>query len=255
MSDADWTSRLISLLAERATKSGSQPNDEVLNRLTDLLEQAEGKDLHGTADHFSISRNGERRWDHDLIANHIPRGASVLDLGCGDGSLLKRLMSLKGIHAQGIEIDFDLVLDAVTNGVPVFQSDLDEGLAGFPDQSFDYVVLEETIQTLNRPRTVLSEMLRVGKLCIVTFPNFGYWQVRLELALNGRMPVTESLPYAWFDTPNIRLLTLNDFRTWADEDGIEIVEGHTYAEGTVRRLELDDNLFADEVMMLIRRRS
>jgi methionine biosynthesis protein MetW len=253
MAEPQWKERLAALLAERAERYGSGPSDEALNRLVDLLEISANAEPQKLVDHFSISRNGERRWDHDLISKHIPDGASVMDLGCGDGSLLKRLMATKGVHAQGIEIDFESVLNAVENGVPVFQANLDAGLAGFPGGSFDYVVLEETIQTLNRPRTVLREMVRVGNLGIVTFPNFGYWKVRLDIALNGRMPITETLPYAWFETPNIRLLTLNDFRTWAADECIEIVEGHTYAEGEVRRLEEDDNLFADEVMVVIRR--
>lgn len=252
MAERDAIERLVDLLTARTEITGRDISEEAIRALVDRLER-ESRNGTETVKQHPIVKNGRSRWDHGLIEEHIPRGASVLDLGCGDGSLLARLMKTKGIHAQGIEIDFSLVLDCVTNGVPVFQANLDEGLAGFPDRSFDYVVLEETIQTLNRPRTVLSEMVRVGKLGIVTFPNFGYWQVRLDLALTGRMPVTKSLPFAWFDTPNIRLLTLEDFRQWTSDEGIEIVEGHVFSEGTIRRIQDDDNLFADEVMLVIRK--
>jgi methionine biosynthesis protein MetW len=251
----DWRERLEQLLLERATTLKCEANPESLSRLVDVLERDLVGGQSGAGTRTDSLSNGKYRWDHGLIAEHIPHEVSVLDLGCGNGSLLKRLAKEKGARIQGVELDFDLVLDSVTNGVPVFQANLDEGLAGFPDQSFDYVVLEETIQTLNRPKTVLNEMVRVGRLGIVTFPNFGHWQVRIDLALSGRMPVTPSLPFQWFDTPNIRLLTLNDFRAWTNDEGIEIVEGHVYADGSVRPLKDDDNLFADEVMVMIRRTS
>lgn len=242
---------LLKLLVDRAAATGHGASVETLHKLADEIRTAASNDA-APGDGSRPKING-RRWDHEVIEQHIPAGASVLDLGCGDGSLLARLMRTKGIHPQGVEIDAEAVLDCVTNGVPVFQANLDEGLAGFPDQGFDYVVLEETIQTLVRPRTVLSEMVRVGKLGIVTFPNFGYWQVRLDLALTGRMPVTKTLPFDWWETPNIRLLTLNDFRAWTDDEGIEIVETHIWADSEVRPPTEGDNLFAEEVMMVIRR--
>ena len=183
MADREAIERFVDLLLARAKTTGRDIGEDAIRKLVNRLER-ETRDSAESSKHYPVVKNGRSRWDHGLIEEHIPHGASVLDLGCGEGSLLARLMKTKGIHAQGIEIDFSLVLDCVTNGVPVFQANLDEGLAGFPDHSFDYVVLEETIQTLNRPRTVLSEMVRVGKLGIVTFPNFGFWRVRAHLLLN-----------------------------------------------------------------------
>jgi methionine biosynthesis protein MetW len=193
------------------------------------------------------------RWQDCLIEQHIPPGASVLDLGCGAGELLAQLMRAKRVRGQGIELDEDAVFECVARGVPVFQSDLDEGLKGFPDLSFDYVVLEETLQTLRRPVDVLQEMLRVGRRGIITFPNFAYWRVRLDLAIRGRMPVTEWLPYRWYDSPNIHLFTLQDLLDWTRQNGVRIIEGHVLAEGTVRPMHEADNLYAEEALMIIER--
>ena len=119
------------------------------------------------------------------------------------------------------------------------------------DKSFDYVILEETLQTLHRPIFVLGEMLRVGRRGIVSFPNFGYWRVRLQLAATGRMPVTERLPYKWHDTPNIHLLTLDDFKSWARAGGIKVIRGFVLADGLVREMGKDDNLIAEEALLVL----
>lgn len=193
------------------------------------------------------------RWQDELIERIIPDGASVLDLGCGTGKLLARLTARKHVRGQGIEVDPDMVFQSVDRGVPVLMSDLDTGLKGFTDQSFDYVVLEETLQTLRRPADVLGEMLRVGRTGIVSFPNFGYWRVRLDLALRGHMPKSGALPYEWYDTPNIHLLTVRDFITWADGNRVRIRQGHALVEGQVRDLRDDDTLYAEEVLLVVER--
>lgn len=191
------------------------------------------------------------RWQDDLIEKEIPKAASVLDLGCNDGLLLGRLSAKKRARVQGIELNTDSVGRCVERGVPVIHADLDAGLGGFMDKSFDYVILEETLQTLHRPIFVLGEMLRVGRRGIVSFPNFGYWRVRLQLAATGRMPVTDRLPYKWYDTPNIHLLTLDDFKSWARSGGIRVAKGYVLAEGLVREMGKDDNLIAEEALLVL----
>jgi methionine biosynthesis protein MetW len=195
----------------------------------------------------------QRRWQDELIESHIPDGASVLDLGCGRGQLLERLIRSKNVRSQGVEQDPAAVFDCVARGVPVLQTDLDEGLRGFADQSFDYVVLEETLQTLHRPAEMLRDMLRVGRRGILSFPNFAHWRVRLDLLVRGRMPTTPQLPYGWHDTPNIHLLSLQDFLDWAGQNGVRIVAGHALADGAVRPLHADDNLLAEEVLLVVDR--
>jgi methionine biosynthesis protein MetW len=191
------------------------------------------------------------RWQDELIGHQIPKGARVLDLGCGSGQLLAELIELKQVNGQGVELDDEAVFQCVARGVPVLQTDLEHGLKGFGDQAFDYVILEETLQTLQRPVEVLREMLRVGRRGLVSFPNFAYWRVRLDLGVRGRMPVTEWLPHRWYDTPNIHLFTLQDFLDWAEEDGVRIVQGWVLVEGQVRALGREDNLYAEEALVVI----
>jgi methionine biosynthesis protein MetW len=191
------------------------------------------------------------RWQDAVIEAQIPHGASVLDLGCGNGDLLNRLETQKQVRGQGLELDPLMVRSCIAHGIPVIQSDLDAGLDGFPDQSFDYVILEETLQTLHNPLNVLRDVLRVGKHGIVSFPNFGCWKVRLDLACNGRMPVTPNLPYHWYDTPNIHLLTLLDFLDWTEQTGVQISQAMALVEGKVRPLQSEDSLLAEEVLLTL----
>ena len=193
------------------------------------------------------------RWQDAIIEEEIAEGSSVLDLGCGGGDLLAKLICEKHVLAQGVELDPEAVLHCVRRGVPVFHSDLDQGLSGFSDCSFDHVILEETLQTLHRPIGVLEEMLRVGRTGIVSFPNFAYWRVRLDLALQGRMPVTDSLPHRWYDTPNIHLFSLQDFLEWADAASVSILHGYALVEGEVREVRDGDNLHAEEVLLVVTR--
>ncbi len=163
------------------------------------------------------------RPEFDAIAAWIEPGAHVLDLGCGDGSLLRYLKETRRALGYGIEIDDVNVLASVRNRVNVLQSDLESGLAGFESGSFDYVILSQTLQAVRHTEQIIGEMLRVGRQAIVTFPNFGYWGHRLQV-LRGRMPVSPTLPYQWYDTPNVHLFTLRDFESFCANHGIRILE-------------------------------
>jgi methionine biosynthesis protein MetW len=163
------------------------------------------------------------RADFDAIAKWITPQARVLDLGCGDGSLLRFLHEARSVFGYGIEIDDQNVLACVSNRVNVLQQDLESGLSGFDSGSFDYVILSLTLQTIRRTETIINEMLRVGREGIVTFPNFGYWRHRMQVML-GRMPVSKDLPYQWFDTPNIHLFTIRDFEDFCADKGVHILE-------------------------------
>ena len=178
----------------------------------------------------SASRIAVHRADFAAIAGRIRMGSSVLDLGCGDGTLLRYLRDTRRTTGYGVEIADEGVLECVRNGVSVVQSDLERGLSGFEDDSFDYVVLSQTLQAMKNSEIIIREMLRVGREGIVTFPNFGYWKNRLEV-LRGRMPVSENLPYAWFNTPNVRLCTVADFERFCEERGIRIVERKVLTHG------------------------
>ena len=147
----------------------------------------------------------------------------MLDLGCGDGSLLAYLRDSRGVAGYGIEIDDSGVLASIGNGINVIQSDLESGLAGFDDHSFDSVILSQTLQAMRHTEQIVMEMLRVGREAIVTFPNFGYWSHRLQM-LNGRMPVSGNLPYQWYDTPNIHLCTVADFDAFCSARGFDVLE-------------------------------
>jgi methionine biosynthesis protein MetW len=151
------------------------------------------------------------RVDHLLIANMVESGSRVLDVGCGDGALLRILADERGVDARGVEISQRGVNDCVAKGLSVIQGDADSDLIDYPDDAFDYVILSQTIQATRRPRDVLEHMLRIGRRAIVSFPNFGHWRIRMQLLFRGRMPVTQNLSYAWYDTPNIHFCTIRDF--------------------------------------------
>jgi methionine biosynthesis protein MetW len=163
------------------------------------------------------------RPDFAAIARWVTPGARVLDLGCGDGALLRYLWEARQAPGYGVEIDDAEVVACVKNDVNVLQMNLEDGLSVFRDGSFDYVLLSETLQTIHGTEQLMREMLRVGREVIVSFPNFGHWQARLQLLL-GRMPVSEALPYAWYETPNVHLCTLTDFEDFCRRLGTRIEE-------------------------------
>jgi len=171
----------------------------------------------------TTSRTRRGRADFDAIAQWIQPGARVLDLGCGDGSLLRFLRETRNASGYGIEIDDARLLASVKNGVNVLQGNLESGLSGFESSSFDYVILSQTLQAVRHTEQIIGEMLRVGREGIVTFPNFGYWRHRLQV-LNGHMPVSGELPYQWYNTPNVHLFTIGDFESFCAEYRIRILE-------------------------------
>ncbi|MCK9201293.1 MAG: methionine biosynthesis protein MetW [Gallionella sp.] len=167
--------------------------------------------------------SAEERPDFAAIAAWIPHGASVLDLGCGDGSLLRYLKETRRVRGYGVEInDVDIVM-CIANGVNVIQNDLESGLSDFEDNSFDFVILSQTLQATRHTEALVNEMLRVGREGIVSFPNFGYWKNRVNV-LRGHMPVSDELPYQWYDTPNVHLCTLHDFEMFCGRHRVSILD-------------------------------
>ncbi len=163
------------------------------------------------------------RHDFAIIASWLPFGAKVLDLGCGDGTLLQYLKASLEVRGYGVEKDDANWLAGMSRGINIIQMDLEAGLSGFEDQSFDTVILSQTLQAMHNTEKIVQEMLRVGREAIVTFPNFGYWRNRYQI-LGGRMPVSEDLPYQWYDTPNVHLCTINDFDQFCANSHIQIKE-------------------------------
>jgi methionine biosynthesis protein MetW len=170
-----------------------------------------------------IAKLAAERPDFAAIAAWIPKGASVLDLGCGDGSLLRYLKETRAVRGYGVEINDIDIVSCIANGVNVIQNDLESGLSDFEDGSFDFVILSQTLQATRHTEALIREMLRVGREGIVSFPNFGYWKNRLNV-LRGNMPVSRELPYQWFDTPNVHLCTLHDFEGFCRNHDVAVLE-------------------------------
>lgn len=165
------------------------------------------------------------RIDLVIVADMVERGSRVLDVGCGDGTLLRMLQDGRGADGRGIELSQAGVNQCVARGLSVIQGDADTDLAAYPEASFDYVILSQTLQATRRPKVVLEHMLRIGRRAVVSFPNFGHWKIRTKLFFGGRMPVTENLPVSWYETPNIHFCTIRDFVALVDELGARIEKG------------------------------
>lgn len=192
--------------------------------------------------------------NYSIISDMIDDNARVLDLGCGNGYLLKLLKDKKHINGNGIEISQKEVIQCLEKGLSVIQGDIDEGLKQFADKSYDYVILNQTLQSTHNPDYVLEEMLRVGKKCIVSFPNFAYWRIRFKFFFTGAMPKSRVLPFEWFNTPNIHLLTVKDFFEFTKQHNITILEGIYTTKAKVRKAihyNLFSNFFAEEVIFII----
>jgi methionine biosynthesis protein MetW len=192
------------------------------------------------------------RADLALIAENVAVGSRVLDVGCGDGALMAALRDNRGVDARGLEIDAGNVAAAVGRGLSVIQGDADIDLAGYPDGSFDYAILSQTLQTARAPDVVLDELLRIGRRAFVSFPNFAHWRVRLSLLWGGRMPVTRQLPESWYDTPNIHHVTIDDFRAFLRPRGVT-VEGAWFLSGGTQTTSSAANLLAEHAIFLLRR--
>jgi len=192
------------------------------------------------------------RPDLAVIAANVAPGSRVLDIGCGDGELMAALRDKKQVDARGLELDAGDVASAVARGLSVVQGDADTDLADYPDDSFDYAILSQTLQTTRAPDVVLEHLLRIGRHAFVSFPNFAHWRVRASLLWGGRMPVTRLLPVAWYATPNIHHVTIDDFRALLNERGI-VVEGAWFLSGDQRTSATMANLLAEHAVFLLRR--
>jgi methionine biosynthesis protein MetW len=200
------------------------------------------------------SETGVLRADLAQISEWIAPGSRILDLGCGDGTLLAHLATHRAVSGYGLEIDPTNVAACVAAGVNVIQADVDDGLSDFADQSFDYVVMTQALQALARPDRVLAEMLRVGREAIITFPNFGHWRVRFAL-LRGRMPLTPALPAQWYDTENIHLCTLSDFEDLCRSAGWDVLQRalHDRRHHDALHIRRFPNLFCEIALYKLRR--
>ena len=193
----------------------------------------------------------EQRKDFAVIANQIPDDARMLDLGCGDGSLLKILALEKNIKGLGVEGDQDKIIECIANGVPVIHADLNDKLP-FKDNSFDYVILSHTLQTVKRPDLLLREMSRVGNMIVISFINFAFYKARIQLLLRGRMPVTETLPSTWFNTENIHLATILDFRDLCARLGLKIQHETPLGQDAEWLARVWPNMFAQTCVFVLK---
>jgi methionine biosynthesis protein MetW len=195
------------------------------------------------------------RVDHLLIAEMVKPGARVVDVGCGDGELLSLLEAERDVDGRGIELSQSNVNLCVAKGLSVIQGDADHDLANFPDASFDYAILSQTLQATRRPRHVIEQLLRIGRRAIVSFPNFGHWRVRVQILARGRMPVTPNMPETWYDTPNIHFCTIKDFLALCEEIDAKVersVALNAYGQSMGKRLPYSwQNLIGEQAVFLL----
>lgn len=190
-----------------------------------------------------------KRLDYQIICEIVSPGSKVLDLGCGNGDLLQLLVERRNAKAQGVELNNEAIHACVEKGLSVFHSDIDSGLPYYPEQSFDYVILNQSLQEAKKVEAVISEALRVGKKAIIGFPNFAHLEARVRIFFGGRAPIASSLPYEWFSTPNLRFLSIKDFKNFCTAKGYKILAAHFLdAQGRVRVL---PNLFAQNAIFVI----
>lgn len=185
------------------------------------------------------------RPDYKVIYNMIKTGAKVLDLGCGDGKLLQLLMAHKKVRGYGVEINPDMVIRCIEAGIPVVQADIDTSLSEYSDKAFDYVILNQTLQATDNPERVLKEMLRIGRRAIIGFPNFGHWKIRLKMLFKGAMPISEALPEKWYETPNIHLFTMRDFREICRKLGVKVIDRYYIRGERIVKTGVCPNLTSD----------
>ncbi len=194
------------------------------------------------------------RLNYSIITDIIDEGAKVLDLGCGDGTLLAKLVKEKLVKGIGVEINQDSVIASLEKGLSIIQGDIDAGLKEFGDREYDWVLLNQTLQTTEKSDYVIDEMLRVGKKVVVSFPNFAYWKIRFHLFFMGKMPKSKVLPFSWYDTPNIHLLTVNDFYDFCKKREIKILKSVFMTKANVKTnfvTRFFSNFFAEEVIFVI----
>ncbi|MCL5292729.1 MAG: methionine biosynthesis protein MetW [Actinobacteria bacterium] len=197
----------------------------------------------------AVNGAGKQRLDYDLIIDLVTEESRVLDLGCSTGDLLKLLIKQKKVTGFGVEIEEEKVYSCIAKGLSVHHGDIDDGLADYPDHSFDYVILSLTLQAVKKPKFVIEEMLRVGGKAIVSFPNFAYLPIRWQLAALGRMPMTTDIPYEWYETPNIHLTTIKDFSRFCGENSIKVSD--VFYLGSKGQIRFAPNVFAKSALFVL----
>ena len=189
----------------------------------------------------------------ELIMHHIDRNSRVIDLGCGDGRLMQRLHDEMGCEVTGVEVEQSNIVAIIQRGLPAIAADLNEGLVDIPNDSFDFAVLSQTLQQVRNPKRLLLEMLRVARRALVVVPNFGHWRVRMEVLRRGRTPMTQTLPYEWYETPNVHFMSMRDFRDLMDGIGLRIVKESPIIKGRSVDQLWGSNLRADSAFYLLER--
>jgi methionine biosynthesis protein MetW len=189
----------------------------------------------------------------ELIMHHIDRNSRVIDLGCGDGRLMQRLHDEMGCEVMGVEVEQSNIVAIIQRGLPAIAADLNEGLVDIPNDSFDFAVLSQTLQQVRNPKLLLLEMLRVAHRALVVVPNFGHWRVRMEVLRRGRTPITQALPYEWYETPNVHFMSMRDFRDLMDGIGLRIVKESPIIKGRSVDQLWGSNLRADSAFYLLER--